>query len=143
MLKKTANGTTFSCNLDHWDVTSNFCYVLILNIPVYILVILNTITTIHLRKSIKSRSHLNRNTSSESKLSVRFSIANIFASSFVVVLFLINFIIKINLCLGLGRNLSFKEYPFTKYIYLFLAAINPVMYLILFRNFRRFVICKS
>jgi len=143
--QKTRNATTFSCGVTHWHITLHLVTFSFFNIPIFMLGILNTITTAKLWKIIKNRSNLSENGSyiGQSKLSLRFSLANTFSTSFTVVLFFISFIMNLLFWIKSGRNPSIKYFYYNKFIYLFLAAINPIMYLILFRNFRRFVICKS
>jgi len=127
------NETIFTCNTSGMNITTFVVVILINGSQTFIFVILNTVTTVHLWKSIKNRCNLSENASNinQDNLSVRFSIFNILSSCFAVVMYFINFIFHLLFIIGLSKDMYFYISYYMKYIYALLTIINPGMYLIL------------
>ena len=139
------NKTTFTCEKKELNVSVYVFIILFYSSQAFIFVILNTVTTVQLWKSIKNRSNLSGNATNinKSNLSVRFSISNILSTFFIIMIYFNNFITDLLVILGLARDIYFYFMYYIKYIFVCLTVINPVIYLILFRNFRLFAVCKS
>jgi len=103
--------------------------------------ILNIITTVCLWRSIKNRSKLSENAPDirKDKVSVRFSIANVLSVFIILVTYLAYFIIVL---LFFSRKITNKDYGVLKYICLFRTSVNPIMYVVLFKKLRQFIICN-
>jgi len=138
------NTTIFTCVIQKVTTPLSVVHILFMSCNIFTFVILNTVTSVYLWKSIKNRSNLSENllSISKNKLSVRFSMANIVSTFICVVIFFTFCIIKLVLVFRIQKKFSINTYVFIKYVYLFTTPINSIMYLILFRNFRKFVICK-
>jgi len=107
--------------------------------------ILNIITTVCLWRSIKNRSKLTENAPDikKDKVSVRFSIANVLSIFIILIIYITYFIIFL---LAFSRMMKSKYVPsndILKYLWLFRTSVNPIMYVILFKDLRQFIICDS
>jgi len=138
------NATTFTCGLQKLNIYLYIVIILYFSCNIFTFIILNMVTSVNLWKSIKNRLNLIENAKNikKDKLSVRFSMANISSTFFIVVMYGTYFITYLIFLSRLKDQSPDNHFSFVKYVYVFITAINPIMYLILFKDFRRFVICK-
>lgn len=133
------NNTLYTCTRRSSMHHSLFLSVMIYFVPFILLIILNVFSTVTLYKNIKnkiSRNSTSNNVSRE-KMFVRFSIANFFSSLFYggMILFFYFFAIVIT---TFNRNpIKFFKY-YIPYINACLSIVNPTIYIILFKNVRKF-----
>ena len=120
------NATTFTCNIKRLDIISHVVLVIFISSPAFIFAILNIVTSLHLWKSIKTRSNLCGNASNKGKgkLSVRFTIANILTTCIVSVIYFIHFIFYLLVWFWLGKNNYIDLFYYNEYIFAFFTVIN-------------------
>ena len=135
------NQTFFNCQYNVSKPHSIFNCIMLYLVPFLFLLFLNVISTVTLYRTIKRKvsNQLNEK-SSRHRMFLRFSLANAMSSTFYAAfsLFFVVFIIFVNNFSG--NILKIYKY-YISYINSFLSIFNPIVYMILFKNFQKFVFC--
>lgn len=129
------NMTEYRC-FARFSVTASFSYIVCRTcLPFVTSTALNAFSIIFLVRSCRKRLRLNATLTKEKKanLIIRYSLANILSTfSYGMLLFFVLFY----------KFLISKNMLYDKCIYCIVTVVNPIVYTIMFRNFRRFVICQ-
>ena len=144
-LTNSFNRTIYNCSSQHLTIEIMLNLSFTTTLPFILSSILNIITTYVLLKTMRNRHHLNvaLERSTKQTLVVRFTVANIistFLYGFFLFLIIMSYILKF---VGVIDVHVRSLYFYNKYLFACLTAVNPIVYMILFKNFRRFMICKK
>ena len=140
------NQTFFKCVYDisnflnlYNKIYSIFSCIILYLLPFLCLLFINIISTLTLYKSIKTKAtNQLSEISSRHRIFLRFSLANILSSLFYGV-FLLFFVVYIICVQNVNQNFVKIFNYYIIYFNSLLSIFNPIVYMILFRKFRKFV----
>ena len=133
------NETTYTCKPINLSITALVNIIISGILPVLCVIILNVISVVILVRHAKSKiaKNMKKNTLSRKRLSIRFSVATAISISFYCAIHVINLIFII-FGLYFHNRTEFIMY-YLIFVNGFMTLINPIVYMILFKNVRKFL----